>query len=167
MQIFKNKIIPLTIALILILYAILSKNIIIDTPTPVEPDPNNTVPKVVLKDNIFFNNYETAKNIANKYNKKLLLIFGADWCPHCKDLKKDIVNIVSGKELIVSIIDIDQQPNKILVNEYKVMGIPTSIIFDQNIEEARKTGYKRRDYINWLENNESHGDKTWSVIELQ
>lgn len=130
------------------------------------PIPNNPIiipNKPDLKKNILFDEYENAKKISKEYNKKLVLIFGADWCPYCKDLKKDTDKIQEFKSYIVCFINTDT--NKSLVQEYRVRSLPTSIVIFNDKEEARKSGYKYSDYCKWLENN-NHGEKTWSDLPL-
>ena len=120
------------------------------------------VPKPVLKTNIFYNEYDKAKEIAATHAKKLVLIFGAVWCPYCKDLKKDIINIREFDNYIVCFIDIDD--NKTITNKFQIKELPTSIILHNDTEEARKSGYKKTEYIKWLDINQNHGEKTWSKL---
>ena len=79
------------------------------------PKPDDTVivvpNKPNLTTNIFYDEYDKAKKTAQDYGLKLVLVFGADWCPYCKDLKKDIDNIKEFKSYIVCFINTDQ--NKI------------------------------------------------------
>jgi thiol-disulfide isomerase/thioredoxin len=164
MQLQKVDQILLVIALFLVglsFYQKQSDTIVPDNPNNpvVIPTPN----KPILKENIFYDEYDKAKKISIDYNKKLVLVFGADWCPYCKDLKKDINKIQEFKKYIVCFINTDN--NKSLVQEYKIKSLPTSIIISNNTEEARKSGYKYNDYCEWLQNN-NHGEKTWSDLPL-
>ena len=120
------------------------------------------VPKPALTTNIFYNEYDKAKNTADTYAKKLVLIFGAVWCPYCKDLKKDISTIREFDDYIVCFIDIDN--NKDITNKFQIKELPTSIILYKNNEEARKSGYKKTEYIKWLKLNQNHGENTWSKL---
>jgi thioredoxin-related protein len=120
------------------------------------------VPKPVLTTNIFYNEYDKAKTTADTYAKKLVLIFGAAWCPYCKDLKKDSSTIREFDDYIVCFIDIDN--NKELTNKFQIKELPTSIIVYKNNEEVRKSGYKKNEYIKWLKLNQNHGENTWSKL---
>lgn len=119
-------------------------------------------PKPVLTTNIFYNEYDKAKETASAYDKKLVLIFGAAWCPYCKDLKKDAINIREFNGYIVCFIDIDN--NKDITNKFQIKELPTSIILYKNNEEKRKSGYKKIEYTNWLKLNQNHGENTWSKL---
>lgn len=126
------------------------------------------IPPILLPDtitkNIYYDEYNKCKDLASKYNKKLVLVFGADWCPYCRVLKKDINNITGFKKYIVCIIDTDK--NKELVEKYKIKGLPTSVIIDSKENElARKTGYKLADYNEWLDGNLMEGYVSWMYTE--
>ena len=140
----------LIIGLCLIGYAIYSKNIIIpEIPAVMVP----SVPSLPeLQKNIYYDEFDKSKDLAKKYNKKLVLVFGADWCPYCRDLKKDINNITEFSNYIVCFIDTDK--NSQLVKDFRVRGLPTSIMVDSTDKElSRKTGYKHSEYQEWLRSN--------------
>lgn len=144
MKLLKTDFIVLIIALCLILFSIYTKQ-----STDLVPANQIIIPnKTVENKTIFFNEYDQAKNISKEYNKKLVLIFGAEWCPYCKELKKDMDKIQEFKKYVVCYIDINQfQP---LVEKYQIKNLPTSIIMLNDKEENRKSGYKYNDYCEWL-----------------
>jgi thiol-disulfide isomerase/thioredoxin len=113
--------------------------------TPIEE------PKPEIVTNIIFEDINKAKELSSKHKRKLLLIFGADWCPYCKVLKKDI-SVLNTNEYIVCVIDTDK--NSKLVDEYRIKGLPTSIAIDNQKELSRKVGYKKDDYQIWLGSNQ-------------
>lgn len=158
MQKIDNRVLVI-IGLGLIVYSLYSHytnniNIIPDAPVIIMPD---------LIKNIYYDEYDKCKELSKKYNKKLVLVFGADWCPYCRVLKKDINNI-SFKKYIVCIIDTDK--NKELVQKYRIKGLPTSIIIDhKETELARKTGYKQSDYNQWLDSNSKEDFASWIDTE--
>lgn len=120
----------------------------------VKPEP---VPE--LNTNILFNDINSATKLANLHSRKVLLIFGADWCPYCKVLKKEIGTLDTNK-YIVCIIDTDKHSD--LVGEFKIKGLPTSIILTANKQElSRKTGYKKEEYSSWLRNNHMDVQASW------
>jgi thioredoxin-related protein len=77
-------------------------------PTIIDKIPKIVVPD--LKDNIVYDDLNKSIELASKHNRKVLIIFGADWCPYCKTLKKDISTLFIQK-YVVSIIDIDKNSN--------------------------------------------------------
>jgi thioredoxin-related protein len=121
---------------------------------PVIPAPNKPVVPVVapLEDYIYDDEYNKVIELAKLHNKKIVLIFGADWCPHCKDLKKNIFKINALKSFIVCLIPTDHNSN--LVKKYDISGLPTSVILDKNAKEIiRKAGYNPKTYEKWLNEN--------------
>lgn len=148
-----NKNIILLIGLCLLGYSIYSKyqdNASIPT-VPTQP---------TLKNHIYYDEYEKCVKLSKAYNKKIVIVFGADWCPYCKSLKKDMDNITHFAQYIVCFIDTDK--NETLVSKYRIRGLPTSVIIDSKEKElSRKTGYKNKDYNEWLENNLDEGGISW------
>lgn len=72
---------------------------------------------------------------------KDLLVFGADWCPGCVQLKAAIEQdpeLVDGFE--VSLIDIDQEPD--IAKVYGVKNIPVLIVLEPGGKLRRKVGFR-------------------------
>lgn len=156
----KSQIKLLIVVLVLSLLVYKQSTLSIQIPIPsvvvpvVKPEP-----KPELVTNIIYDNLNKAVDLAKDNDRNILVIFGADWCPYCKVLKKDIVNIDT-KKYIVCIIDTDK--NTELVNEYKIKGLPTSIILNTTKKElTRKTGYKTNDYNSWLKTNTMDVQASW------
>jgi thiol-disulfide isomerase/thioredoxin len=85
---------------------------------------------------------------ANNDNKKIMLYFGAPWCGPCKHLKKELdiwPPIIQLNELCVGYIDIDDDHNSKIVNNYKISILPTQIFIklvdNKIIEISRIEGY--------------------------
>lgn len=124
--------------------------------------PNN--PPTRLSKNIYYEEYDKCKELSKQYQRKLVLIFGADWCPYCRDLKKDASTITEFNNYIVCFIDTDK--NKNLVEKYRVRGLPTSVIInDQEEELDRKAGYKKASYNEWLKNSKQDSSMSWISLE--
>jgi len=146
------KFIILVIVLLVLFFHINNKN----KHNPIIPIDNPIVkpiiePKPEIVTNIIYEDMDKALELSSIHKKQLLLIFGADWCPYCKVLKKDIETL-NISEYIVCIIDTDK--NSKLVDEYRIKGLPTSVVLDFNKKElSRKVGYKKNDYEIWLGNN--------------
>jgi len=96
------------------------------------------------------NDYETARVLAKETDMPILLIFSADWCGYCQQLKKDMPNLQETDRYIVCTIDIEANPE--LKKKMGIKSLPTSLIIDQtsNNEISRKVGYKTEDYSRWL-----------------
>lgn len=122
--------------------------------------PSIVMPVPILNNNIFYDEYEKCKELSRTHNKKIVLIFGADWCPYCRDLKKDVKNITEFNSYIVCFINTDK--NKELVEKYRIRGLPTSVIIDYEEQELnRKSGYKKDSYNEWLKNSKQDAIMSW------
>ena len=93
---------------------------------------------VINNHNVFANQYIyiddilIAKQYAEENDKKLLMIFTADWCKYCEPLKNAIENNIEriNKKYVVCYINFDT--NKDLVKKYRVGSIPATIISNGN-----------------------------------
>ena len=73
-----------------------------------------------------------------------LLKFSAEWCRPCKMLAKTLEGI--DVPYTISNIDIDDSPN--LAADYKVRGVPTMVLVDDNDKEVgRLVGVKTKAQI--------------------
>jgi thioredoxin 1 len=73
-----------------------------------------------------------------------LLKFSAEWCQPCKMLAKTLEGI--NIPYTISNIDIDDSPN--LAADYKVRGVPTMVLVDDNDKEVgRLVGVKTKAQI--------------------
>ncbi|MCZ8157572.1 MAG: thioredoxin family protein [Leptospira sp.] len=91
-----------------------------------------------------FKAYEEAVQYAKKENKKILIIFGADWCPDCKALNQllvapEVKSFVQEKFLIFQVdvgkfdtnLDFNQKFGNPIEN-----GIPALVIIDPKNQES-------------------------------
>lgn len=118
-----------------------------EVPEPIEPI------KPELKQNIYYDELEKCKELAAQYQKKIVVIFGADWCCYCRDMQKDVPNSLTFENYIACFINIENDKSKL--KTYHVKNIPASIIIDSKGQEiSRKIGYKNKEYNEWLKNNE-------------
>lgn len=154
----KNTLYVILAALIFVMFIRHFQGCAIESPSsPVETKPK-PVPKIVIPapapepapENlaIVYNDIDKAKNIAKHYNKKLILVFSADWCLFCKKLKSDLDHFANQNLYVLCLVDIEQ--NKSVVQEYKLKTLPTSIVFEHDKETQRTSGYNKNLYINWL-----------------
>lgn len=123
-------------------------------PTPVKPIVNPVVnpdppENIILDTNIIYDDIEKAEALAKIHQRKLIIIFGADWCPYCVDLKKDAKTIKEFDDYIVCFINTDK--NKNLSKQFRIRNLPTSVIINnKGKEQSRKIGYKNKDYAKWI-----------------
>lgn len=103
---------------------------------------------------ILIDSLDDAMALSESTEMPVLLIFGADWCDHCKQLKKDIEEKNLEKELdnyIVCYIDIDE--NKNLKNKFEIKAVPDSRLIIKQKEKNKIIGYNKLKYKKWISNN--------------
>lgn len=121
-------------------------------PTINVPNKPVVIPKTVLESNIVYDDLDKSIVLASIHDRNIVVIFGADWCPYCVKLKKQIGSLQPLKKYIVCILDVDKKDkNQKAINLLRPKSLPTSIIIDKDSKElSRITGYRERDYITWL-----------------
>lgn len=124
-------------------------------PKPPQPKPPVVVPNPEpipkLDTNILYDEYDKSIELAKTHKRKVILIFGADWCPYCVKLKKEVKSIKEFGKYIVCFLNTDNKNNQSLLNKFKPRNLPTSVLIDIKAKEfARKIGYKNREYVSWL-----------------
>lgn len=107
---------------------------------------------------VWMTDFEQAKALAKAESKPLFVDFsGSDWCPHCKNLDKEILSTPEfqkalGKKMIFVVIDFPRskelepkvkKQNDELMKQYQVRGFPTVIIFDSSMNKLDTLGYMR------------------------
>ena len=87
---------------------------------------------VFANESIYIDDILIAKQYAEENDKKLLMIFTADWCKYCEPLNNAIENNIEqiNKKYVVCYINFDT--NKDLVKKYRVGSIPATIISNGN-----------------------------------
>ena len=120
-------------------------------PKPTPPEPPK--PKV-LESNFIYDDYDKAIKLSKEFDRKVVIIFGADWCPYCVNLKNDSKNIRELDKYIVLFVDTDKkQENQKIINRYRPRSLPTSIIIDTKENTVgQKIGYSKSSYSSWLKN---------------
>lgn len=109
--------------------------------------------KICVADFPIVNNIEDAIILSEQTKQPILLVFGAEWCKYCVNLKTDIQDGIFSKELdsvIVCFIDIEKY--KHLRLEYKVSNLPDSRMIISNKEESSLIGYNKQKYKQWIIN---------------
>lgn len=74
-------------------------------------------------------------------DKKVVINFGAEWCAPCKKMKPYITRLQQELKDKVTIIRLDADENKTLINHMKIDGLPVIIIYENGKETWRNTGY--------------------------
>lgn len=83
-------------------------------------------------------------------NDRVLVDFSASWCGPCKMLSLVLDKVEDEKLIDIYKIDIDE--NDKLADEYEIYSVPTLIIFENQKEVKRISGYMSFDELKgWLE----------------
>lgn len=70
---------------------------------------------------------------------KKILKFSATWCAPCSSLSKTLEDSVFNDIEIVHV-DIEEDENQDLVNQYQIRNIPTCIYFKDDVEVGKTVG---------------------------
>jgi thioredoxin-related protein len=107
-----------------------------------------------LAEGFILDSLPEAQKLAQKTNRPILVIFGAEYCVYCKKLKQDILmgNVPETQPYIVCYIDVEE--NEDLQKKYKIKTIPESRVFDKDKEKGKMVGYTPKPYREWLKSIE-------------
>jgi thioredoxin 1 len=78
---------------------------------------------------------ENFKDLINE--DKILIDFFATWCGPCKML----ANVLENVESDIKVLKVDTDEFENLAREYKIMSIPTLILFKDGIEVKKNIGF--------------------------
>ena len=90
----------------------------------------------------------TEKNFKEEvldYKGTVLVDFYADWCGPCKMLSPVLEEISNETDIKICKVNVDE--NQALAIEYKVMSIPTLIVFKEGKKELVSVGLKSKEEI--------------------
>lgn len=79
------------------------------------------------------------------YKGTVLVDFYADWCGPCKMLSPVLEEISNETDIKICKVNVDE--NQTLAIEYKVMSIPTLIVFKEGKKELVSVGLKSKEEI--------------------
>ncbi|KAE9618519.1 hypothetical protein Lal_00047280 [Lupinus albus] len=89
-------------------------------------------------------------------NRPVLVEFVANWCGPCRLISPAIQSLAQEYEDRLAVVKIDHDANPKLIEEYKVYGLPTLILFNngQEVPESRREGaitkVKLKEYVDAL-----------------
>lgn len=87
-----------------------------------------------------------------KSDKPVLVDFFADWCGPCRMVSPVVEELATQYEGKILVGKLDVDANSRVAGDYKVMSIPTVILFEKGREVARQVGFSGKDsYIKMLE----------------
>lgn len=95
----------------------------------------------------FTEDYEAAMD---ETERKVIVVFGAEWCPHCA-LLKDHLKVMNLDGYLVCLVDVDKQ--KDAQRKHGVRVLPTSIMFEGGKEISRQKGFDKDKLEDWVEEN--------------
>jgi thioredoxin-related protein len=100
-------------------------------------------------DYVITTNLVDAIALSEQSNQKILVIFTANWCEYCNEMKNDLQNCQELQGMIVCFVNIDKYPE--LKQEYRVRSIPDYFILKNKMEIKRQKGYRdKKEFIRWL-----------------
>lgn len=79
------------------------------------------------------NKIASTQEISNTFDKNTVLFFTAEWCSPCRIMKREVfaneeVEHRINSEFAATMVDIDEVKSKALVNHFKIVATPTTVI---------------------------------------
>lgn len=84
---------------------------------------------------------------------KTVKIFTATWCQPCKQYKQTLSNIKTD----VNVVTVDVDAWKEEAMEAGVRSVPTTILYENDVEIRRKSGVMTSDQFDWFVNQKETG----------
>jgi len=117
----------------------------------------DNIPVKILPNNgsLAITTYEEALAEAKRSNRRILIVFGAEWCTWCQKLEgtmksEEVKKTITNENIIYIHVNTDKR--KDLSSKYSVRGIPAYVLIDKNENTLRSgSGYKDpENFVNWL-----------------
>lgn len=84
---------------------------------------------------------------ALRENARVVLEFGAEWCPPCKRMQPFVEDLGAKLQGRVLVATVDADKNDAAKTKYGVMGLPTLLFLQDGRVVDRVTGFQTRDKI--------------------
>ncbi len=75
-------------------------------------------------------------------SRPVLVEFTAEWCAPCKQLKPVLEELAQDWAGSVDVVEFDVDKDPQMAVRYRVLGVPTMLLFVQGQVKARLTGFK-------------------------
>ena len=76
-----------------------------------------------------------------KSSDKVMIDFNAKWCAPCQKMKPYILKLETEMKDKVKIVSLDADENKTIIEQLKIDGLPTIIVYEKGKEVWRNVGY--------------------------
>ena len=76
-----------------------------------------------------------------KSSDKVMIDFNAKWCEPCKKMKPYILKLETEMAAKIKIVSLDADENKTIIEQLKLDGLPTIIVYEKGKEVWRNVGY--------------------------
>lgn len=98
--------------------------------------------------------YSNAIEDAQKYDMKVVILFGADWCGHCKNMKSTTYPDAGVKKSLTNyiVLYVNTDEDKETTRKFGIKALPTQIILDKKEDILKSNlGFQNpSQFINWL-----------------
>jgi len=81
-------------------------------------------------------------------NEPVLVDFFAEWCGPCKMLKPVLEEFATNQKGKIKVLKVDVDKNSAAASAYKIMGVPTIILFKEGKAVWRTSGYLNLQQLN-------------------
>jgi thioredoxin 1 len=87
------------------------------------------------------------KTEVGDYKGVVLVDFYASWCPHCKNIAKDVTEASDALVGRARVGKLDIEENSVTSSKYEIKGTPTFIVFKNGEEVERVSGEKKKQQL--------------------
>lgn len=97
------------------------------------------------------NDYKEVIKLAEKSEKKLIIMFTSDNCSWCKKQKEVLSEKNVSKELekyVVAYVNVSK--NKAMAKKYNVSSVPKCVMIDKDEKVLKELNGYKKDFLNWL-----------------
>lgn len=99
-----------------------------------------TLPKIIRGQINHLEDTELLLDNIIKHNKIVLIDFFADWCVPCKNINPVLTQIAYKNQKLL-LVKVNTKHYSQLIQQYRIKGLPTLLLFKEGILVKRITGY--------------------------